>query len=51
MNTSLSAFMMMAAVTVIIVALLFGIGFDSLQKKNSEHEQMLKTEHQLKFKK
>lgn len=42
--------MVMAAVVVIMIALLFGIAYDSLEQKNSKHEEMMKMEHQLKFK-
>lgn len=42
--------MMVAAVAVIISALLLGIAYEALSQKNSHHENMLKTEHQIKIK-
>lgn len=42
--------MLMAAVAVIIISLLFGIAYQALSEKNSHHENMLKTEHQIKIK-
>ncbi|WP_374717747.1 hypothetical protein [Neobacillus sp.] len=48
MNNSLGTFMMIAAIVVIMVALLFGIAFESLEKKNEIHQKNLQTEHQLK---
>lgn len=50
MNKSLATFMVMASMAILIVTLLFGIAYDSLEQKNSNHEDMLKNEHQLKFK-
>lgn len=50
MNKSLATFMVMASIVIIMMVLLFGIAFDSLEQKNDTHEEMLKTEHQLKFK-
>lgn len=50
MSKSLSTFMVMAAIVIIMVTLIFGVVYNSLQEKNNIHETMLKTEHQLKFK-
>lgn len=50
MNKSLATFMMLAFIAIMIVTLLFSVVFDALEQKNNNHEEMLKTEHQLKFK-
>lgn len=50
MNKSLSSFMVMAAVTIIITSLLFGVAFNALQSKNTKHQDALKSEHQIKIK-
>lgn len=49
-NQSLGTFMVMAAIVIIMIGLIFGIAYESLEKKNNHHEEMLKTEHQIKFK-
>lgn len=50
MNKTLATFMSMAFIAILIVSLLFGVAYDSLSQKNKNHEEMLKNEHQLKFK-
>lgn len=50
MSKSLSSFMMMAAIVVIMVSLIFGIVYSALEEKNKVHEEMLRNEHQIKFK-
>ncbi|MEK3992661.1 hypothetical protein [Robertmurraya sp. FSL R5-0851] len=50
MNKSLSTFMVIASVAGIMVFLLFGTVYEALNSKNTHHEDMMKTEHQLKFK-
>ncbi|MDD9309779.1 hypothetical protein PUS82_00340 [Cytobacillus firmus] len=50
MNKSLSNFMVMTAVVIIMTTLVFGIVFAALVDKNKVHEDMLRTEHQIKFK-
>lgn len=50
MNQSIATFMMIAAVVMILITLLFGIAYQSLEQKNSQNEKMLQTEHQLKLK-
>jgi len=49
-NKSLATFMLMASIVIIITGLLFGVAYDSLKQKNNHHEEMLNTEHQIKFK-
>jgi trans-2-enoyl-CoA reductase len=49
MNKSLSAFMVMASVALIMVVLFFGIAYKSLEGKNQHQEKIMQTEHQLKI--
>jgi hypothetical protein len=48
-NKSLATFMMIAAVAIVMITLVIGVAFDSLNKKNKNHEDMLQHEHQLKI--
>jgi len=50
MNNSLGTFMLIAAVMLIIVTLLFGVAYGALKDKNDIHENLMKTEHQIKRK-
>ncbi|MEI2356702.1 hypothetical protein [Mesobacillus zeae] len=50
MNKSLGTFMLMAFTVTVMITLVLGIAFESLHQKNTQHEEMMKTEHQLKFK-
>jgi nitrogen fixation-related uncharacterized protein len=50
MDKTLSTFMVIAAVAAIMGFLILGTVFDGLNSKNEQHEDMMKTEHQLKFK-
>jgi heme/copper-type cytochrome/quinol oxidase subunit 2 len=50
MDKSLSSFMMMAAIVIIMVTLVLGVVFAELKEVNELHEDMLQTEHQVKFK-
>ncbi|WP_197468135.1 hypothetical protein [Fictibacillus phosphorivorans] len=50
MNKSLANFMMMAAVVTIGVTLILGIAYSALNDKNTHHENMIQTEHQIKIK-
>ncbi|KYD21378.1 MULTISPECIES: hypothetical protein [Bacillales] len=50
MEESLSSFMIIFAVVIIVISLLFGIAFTALQEKNDHHEDVLQTEHQIQFK-
>lgn len=50
MDKSLSTFMGLAAIATIMGFLILGTVFDGLNSKNDQHEDMMKTEHQLKFK-
>lgn len=40
----------LAAIATIMGFLILGTVFDGLNSKNDQHEDMMKTEHQLKFK-
>jgi cell division protein FtsN len=50
MNKSLSTFMVMAVVVTIMITLVLGVVYKSLEEKNQQHELMLRTQHQLKMK-
>ncbi|MEG6533215.1 hypothetical protein V6C20_06705 [Caldibacillus thermoamylovorans] len=50
MKESLGTFMVIAATVLIIVVFIFGVSFDSLVDKNSQHENVMKTQHQIQFK-
>lgn len=49
MEKSLSTFMIVAAVAAIMGFLILGIVFDGLSSKSEQHQDVMKTEHQLKF--
>ncbi|WP_269919579.1 hypothetical protein [Caldifermentibacillus hisashii] len=50
MKETLGTFMLIAATVLVIVAFVFGISFNSLADKNSQHEEVMKTQHQIQFK-
>ncbi|MFC0273784.1 hypothetical protein ACFFIX_20565 [Metabacillus herbersteinensis] len=50
MNKSLSTFMSLGITAVVLSVLLIGIVYQSLSDKNSDHQDTLKEEYQLKNK-
>jgi hypothetical protein len=50
MNKSLATFMMMAIVVSVMITLILGVSYKALEERNQQHEQVLKTQHQLKIK-
>lgn len=50
MNKSLATFMVMAIVVTVMITLVLGVSYKSLEQRNQQHEQLLKTQHQLKIK-
>jgi hypothetical protein len=47
MNTSLATFLKVSITMVIISSLLLGVVYQALSNKNSQHEDVLRTEHQI----
>jgi hypothetical protein len=42
--------MVMAIVVTVMITLVLGVSYKSLEQRNQQHEQLLKTQHQLKIK-
>ncbi|WP_209124349.1 hypothetical protein [Alkalihalobacillus sp. BA299] len=47
MNSSLATFLKVSITMIIISSLLIGIVYQALSNKNSQHEDVLRTEHQI----
>lgn len=47
MNTSLSTFMGVAITAIMIISLVIGVTYQSLEKKNDRHEDLMEASHQL----
>ncbi|MCA1064441.1 hypothetical protein QTG56_22770 (plasmid) [Rossellomorea sp. AcN35-11] len=48
MKESLATFMIIAITAMIMALLIFGVAYDSLDLKNSDHKGLMENEHQLK---
>jgi hypothetical protein len=47
MNSSLATFLKVSITMIIISSLLLGVVYQALSNKNSQHEDVLRTEHQI----